>query len=603
MSDVELPVPVHLPVPALPVLANQDPPPDGAAAAAAVAHNTSAAAVSNPLCLESPFLKVSRGPWRFHATSKRCIPKGTVITRNWALAHQSAQSHHVFGSNNAGLATGASTDVDTDTDPPNTNSSGSFCCSNCLATPPKLFRCSSCRSARYCGRACQRTDYAQHQFECRYLTTTTQLERTWDSSTSTVTMICFVLRTYGALRRLAKRNHQQCCYHTPQRVVGSDGHHDTNDQDSNTSITCGIDHWHAMALPTHSRNDDDYDDAEYTHILQTVSKYSTWNTTQVDFALRVFQVNNFGILNSLHETIAQGVFPHAALLNHSCDPNCILRFGTSDDTNNATSKNKNNYSTRMEIVALRDIDREEELTHSYVDLVQDKITRQTHLQQLHGFHCTCRRCQGEVIIHLPQVPPDHLYTWIVQQRNPCSRINNRNTDQVPSHTLVPWSVDDALWNYGDCAGDLETVTTHARRALQESQQHMASNNINQELVTLRQALTGLASTAPPFSRDLYQVRGAFLSALLVAAAATSDLDNDKQQHERILQEARETCRAMVAFLVVALPENHPLLGLQLFTLGDLTEDQTIHAWARQVLRTSHGTHHDLVRRLDDILES
>jgi hypothetical protein len=271
------------------------------------------------------------------------------------------------------------------------------------------------------------------------------------------------------------------------------------------------------------------------------------------------------------------------------------------NNDNNSNNNNNKYSTRMEIVALRDIDQGDELTHAYVDLVQDKTTRQTHLQQLHGFLCTCRRCQGHVTVHLPTVPPDNLYEWIVQQRNPClgTKDSIDLQQQQQQHNLVPWSVDEALCNYGACAGDPATVMTQARLCLQESQQHMASNNIDKEIATLRHALTLLDTTAPPLSKDLYQVRGALLSALLVLAAR--ELDSDQQ--EPILQEARDTCLAMVAFLTVALPENHPLLGLQLFTLGDLTEDKTVHAWARHVLRTSHGKHHDLVRRLDDILES
>ena len=41
-----------------------------------------------------------------------------------------------------------------------------------------------------------------------------------------------------------------------------------------------------------------------------------------------FKKNNFGILDALHSSIGEGegVYPCAALLNHSCAPNAILRY-------------------------------------------------------------------------------------------------------------------------------------------------------------------------------------------------------------------------------------------------------------------------------------
>jgi hypothetical protein len=148
-------------------------------------------------------------------------------------------------------------------------------------------------------------------------------------------------------------NNQQCCYNTRQRVVGRTATMTrmtrTVSLRSHVASIVGTP-WHCpLTLGTTTT----------TTMLSTHTFTNCVANTPHGIPLKwtlpfeSFKSITFGILNSLHETIAQGVFPHAALLNHSCDPNCILRFGTSDDTNNATSKNKNNYSTRMEIVALR----------------------------------------------------------------------------------------------------------------------------------------------------------------------------------------------------------------------------------------------------------
>ena len=39
-----------------------------------------------------------------------------------------------------------------------------------------------------------------------------------------------------------------------------------------------------------------------------------------------FQCNNFGITDDLLLPIGAGVYPNGALLNHSCDPNCVITY-------------------------------------------------------------------------------------------------------------------------------------------------------------------------------------------------------------------------------------------------------------------------------------
>ena len=73
-----------------------------------------------------------------------------------------------------------------------------------------------------------------------------------------------------------------------------------------------------------------------------------------------------------------GFFGKAAMINHSCDPNCLsLRMGGN-----------------MAIFAQREIEEGEELTHSYISshlLMQDGERRGRHL----FFRCACLRCSGE----------------------------------------------------------------------------------------------------------------------------------------------------------------------------------------------------------------
>lgn len=74
--------------------------------------------------------------------------------------------------------------------------------------------------------------------------------------------------------------------------------------------------------------------------------------------------------------------------------------------------------------------------------------------------------------------------------------------------------------------------------------------------------------------------------------------------------ALEECSYLVSFLCLVYRRIplHPLLGLQLFTLGDLlhaTGDEEkamkIYSWSKEILKSTHGAKSDLSIRLDSLL--
>ncbi len=101
--------------------------------------------------------------------------------------------------------------------------------------------------------------------------------------------------------------------------------------------------------------------------------------------LRKFRFNNFGIQNSLQTVIASGVFPIGAILNHTCDPNCILTYEVST---------KSGHSVRQVIRTIKTVSKGEELFHSYTDVCQPTPIRQSRLHETYAIHCNCIRCQG-----------------------------------------------------------------------------------------------------------------------------------------------------------------------------------------------------------------
>jgi hypothetical protein len=112
----------------------------------------------------------------------------------------------------------------------------------------------------------------------------------------------------------------------------------------------------------------------------------------------------------------------------------------------------------------------------------------------------------------------------------------------------------------------------------------------------------------PFHFQLYSIRCSYLSALL----ANGDIPR-----------ATEQCEHIVSFLAVAFShtQNHPLLGLQLYTLGDLYNAATdtgcdesfqgalslslrekallAYSWAKDVMLITHGPDNIMVQLLGE----
>lgn len=91
-----------------------------------------------------------------------------------------------------------------------------------------------------------------------------------------------------------------------------------------------------------------------------------------------FRNNNFGIQNELQQVIASGMFPRGAILNHSCDANCILTY----------------EGSKQIITTIKPVSEGEELFHSYTDICQPTAIRQESLSKTYSFRCDCVRCQG-----------------------------------------------------------------------------------------------------------------------------------------------------------------------------------------------------------------
>lgn len=192
-----------------------------------------------------------------------------------------------------------------------------------------------------------------------------------------------------------------------------------------------------------------------------------------------------------------------------------------------------------------------ELTHSYVDMCYPVRMRREQLHLTHKFHCNCTRCLEQLTVYRSDFTP-----WTAEEDAICERLE------------------------GLCRRPLEM-----RRALEA-----LSTATTRPHAVVERLLTGTG----PLCQTSYKSTCRAFETCLYGGQTDSAV---------ALCEEIVSCMA-VYFCQVSF---HPLLGLQLFTLGDLCSaiDQPgrageYYSWCRQVLQFTHSRAlgSDLLDRLD-----
>ncbi|XP_044147833.1 histone-lysine N-methyltransferase SMYD3 isoform X1 [Bufo gargarizans] len=86
--------------------------------------------------------------------------------------------------------------------------------------------------------------------------------------------------------------------------------------------------------------------------------------------------NSFTISDGEMQDVGVGLYPSMSLLNHSCDPNCVIVF----------------EGTRLHLRTVKEIPQGQELTISYIDVKMPSHMRQLQCQRQYCFTCDCDRC-------------------------------------------------------------------------------------------------------------------------------------------------------------------------------------------------------------------
>lgn len=421
-------------------------------------------------------------------------------------------------------------------------------CFGCLRASDKLLRCGSCHVIFFCSKNCQVTDWkSYHKRECKFVPNLVDHFRDDPDCIDDVLLLSRAL--------IEQPNEKSCRY-----VNGS-------------AIICGEDHIRSLSLGNNGKM---YAD-NTIRVIQQVSLLSKKPISDIAKLYTQFKCNNFGILDDLLKCYAAGVFPAAALLNHSCDPNCVLQF------------NENNS---LRIIAVKEIAIDEEITHSYTDLSLPTEGRRNKLRSVYGFECQCCRCASGT--NISPASRASLLSLLEEAVTDPLRIrdilsNNKITNTEVEHLITATYSTDKIH---------EVVITEVAKLIDQSKRVSLIDENNKDATQLlERALQLLQGVFRPLNFEIYKVKALIFHLYLLEGA---------------YYDAISTCKYLCSFLLICFSQigYHPLLGLQLFTLSDLCKlvshdydwDST-YRWASSIISITHHPTSAMHNRLLEIVQS
>lgn len=431
-------------------------------------------------------------------------------------------------------------------------------CLRCFGTQTDssaLLRCSSCKLATYCSKGCQSKDWRLHKAECGHLKSLVSHNLDF----ATMNEVLLLIRSFNT----SKSRSPEC-----QLLV------------SGNLVSCGHQHCDNVFCPIISSH------TAVDHVvISVIERLLKIAKDVIARKMDQFRCNNFGITDEIMNCIGSGEYPAAALLNHSCTPNCILRFKCSSQDGPV-----------LEIIACRDIIPGEELCHSYCDLVATKVSRQEKLSKVYLFSCKCSLC-----LHLENGLEVGNILQLIKENHSQPLIVRSLLQSLPP--FQPVLIDSLLTEIVNSTDKSLAVVQH--RQAQVERFALAAETRAELSAAVESLITTeaeLCSSYGQFHIELYKFRGNALSTLLL-------LPDDS----RCMEYARRICAELVSFLCLSFVNvpYHPLLAVQLFTLADLTassegrqeEAVQLYRWCEEILRVTHGEYSKLMSHLQHCLAS
>ncbi|KAG8444382.1 hypothetical protein GDO86_009534 [Hymenochirus boettgeri] len=218
-------------------------------------------------------------------------------------------------------------------------------CDYCLLRKEKLLRCSQCKVARYCAALCQKKAWQDHKRECICLKSIFP-----SVPTDSVRLVAKII--FKMLQQSDSASEEL------YSIFDLQSHVDKVSEE----IKEGLGH--------------------LTTALQHFLKNEVQDLSQLPSGFQALEYfgkvicNSFTISDGEMQDIGVGLYPSMSLLNHSCDPNCVIVF----------------EGRRLLLRTVKEISKREELTISYIDVKIPTEERQNQLFRQYSFTCECHGC-------------------------------------------------------------------------------------------------------------------------------------------------------------------------------------------------------------------
>ncbi|KAI6661342.1 Histone-lysine N-methyltransferase SMYD3 [Oopsacas minuta] len=227
-------------------------------------------------------------------------------------------------------------------------------CYSCMCSPHDLLKCSVCKRARYCDRECQKRDWSLHSAECDISFSAT-------GEKNIPTLLLLLIRLLKKNQNILKSRRQQGDTFCDEiQLMGS--------QENIPEITKEM-------------------FSQYVQLVMVrLNGKFNFSSQLVYRALEKLYTNTFSVLTEELVPKAVAVYSVASLLNHSCRPNCVQHFS----------------GRQITIRAIERVAAGDELTVSYIDIIQGIEERRYELLKGYLFKCECNTCLEEY--DRPMVP-------------------------------------------------------------------------------------------------------------------------------------------------------------------------------------------------------
>ncbi|XP_071997292.1 histone-lysine N-methyltransferase SMYD3 isoform X3 [Engystomops pustulosus] len=224
------------------------------------------------------------------------------------------------------------------------NSAASVC-DHCVCRSEKLLRCSQCKFARYCNSLCQKKAWKDHKRECLCLKSIFP-----NVPTDSVRLVARII-----FKLLEEPN---CTSGELYSINDLQSHFKELNEDMKEGLghlAATLEQYLKKEIPDSSKLPPGFQTLEYFCKLTC---------------------NSFTISDGEMQDVGVGLYPSLSLLNHSCDPNCVIVF----------------EGTRLHLRSAKKIPKGEELFISYIDVKMPSHMRQMQCQRQYCFTCDCSRC-------------------------------------------------------------------------------------------------------------------------------------------------------------------------------------------------------------------